>query len=229
MRKKLIEAAKWNDIRLSRLADYDHATNKPVYHPKRTYNKKNLRISTTEATIILSKLFPQNTTLFIAFLIYRLKMDLGFTVAEVCNFTGLTKSQLKKFVSITQNLLYLKVFDILEKEDIQKEIEIFQWRRFSGQPLCWYSIEKHKILKELGFVGRFHEFKKIEQWKFFHNNTYEHFKRWFGEWKKYREQPEQSNQQDQQGNQCGKTNTEPISTTTEIKTASSRQGNEGSG
>jgi hypothetical protein len=222
MRKQIKELAKWNKKRLEKLSHLN-----PKKFP---YARKDLMIDTTEATIILNKLFPANTTLFIAFLIYRLRMDLGFTISEVCNFVGLTPEQVIRFITITQNLLYLKVFDILKNEDIQKEIIEFQNKRFRTGTLAWFNVNLSKVKKELGFRSRYYKglHKNIKRWDFFHNNTYEHFKRWFGEWNKYLQEcgvSTQSSESDRRGEETAKS----LSETPQTQTVVSRKEHEGSG
>ncbi|MGB9832846.1 MAG: hypothetical protein ACPLPP_05020 [Caldisericum exile] len=185
---------------------------------------KDLRIDTTEATILANQLLAFDPTLFIAFMVFRLKMDLGFTRSEICNFTGLTPKQLIRFMNITKNLLYLKVFDILKNKDIQEEI--YRFRRLKMfTPDCLigiYKVENAKKRKRLGFSTGFYERKLIKKWKFFHNNTYEHFKKWFGDWREYEKSYRESDISGQEG-------AESQQEATENKTASIKQADEGSG
>jgi hypothetical protein len=217
MRKEVKRMVQWNEKRLK------NPNTKRKNYP---FHKKDLRITTTEATIILNKLFKTNTTLFIAFLIYRLRMDLGFTVSEVCNFIGLTPKQVARFVGITQNLLYLKVFDILENEDIQKEILEFQRKKHGTGSVGWYNKRISKYRKKLGFVGVFYKVKKMGKWDFFHNNTYEHFKRWLGEWNKYISSS--SSSEGAEGNTSGEESTKSPSEATQTQTVIGNEGDEGS-
>jgi len=222
VRRQLKKLSELHKIRLEKLSRLN---------PKRfPYARKDLMVDTTEATIILNKLFPANTTLFIAFLIYRLRMDLGFTISEVCNFVGLTPKQVIRFITIIQNLLYLKVFDILKNEDIQKEIIEFQNKRFRSGSIAWYSIDLSRARRDLGFRTRYYKglHKNIKRWAFFHNNTYEHFKRWFGEWNKYLKECGGS-AQGAEGDRSGEETAKSISETPQAQAVVSGQGNEGSG
>jgi len=221
MRRQLKKLSEVHRVRLEKLSHLN---------PKRfPYARKDLMIDTTEATIILNKLFPANTTLFIALLIYRLRMDLGFTISEVCNFVGLTPEQVIRFITITQNLLYLKVFDILKNEDIQKEIIEFQNKRFRTGSIAWYSVNLSRVRRDLGFRTRYYNglHKNIKRWTFFHNNTYEHFKRWFGEWNKYQECGVST--QSTEGDRSGEETAKSISETPQTQTVVTGKGNEGSG
>jgi len=227
MRKGLKKLVKWNKDRIDKITQGV----KFIRYRDVFLVKKHLFIDTTHATILLNKLFKFNPQIWIAFLILRLKMDLGFTKAELCNFTGLSPKQLERFMLVMRNLLYLKVFDILDKEDIQKDIERFQNLFLPGTgKLAWYDPKKARKIAKLGFSNKNYK-KLISRWKFFHDNTYQHFLRWFGEWKKYvREQQGSSpNESNSESNSSREESSREIQQTAKTQTTTSGQGDEGGG
>jgi len=147
--------------------------------------KTYLRIPTNKMTIVAARLFRKNPPLHLAFICYRLKMDFGFTVSEICNFTGIPPRTLFYYLSVIRKMLYAKVFDILATEDFQKAIEEWENKDVkNGATIAWYIPQKGtKINKNAKF-----DEETVEKWGYFGEHSEKFFTSLFGRFYEYLKQ-----------------------------------------
>ena len=81
---------------------------------------------TNKMTIVAYRLFKNNPDLHLALMCYRLKIDFGFTFAEICNFTGIPPDDLKSFIHTVAALLDSEVLKILSEENMESAIEEYE-------------------------------------------------------------------------------------------------------
>jgi len=97
----------------------------PMLEHLRDDNKKRKtysRILTNKMTIVAYKLFCDNPKMHIAFILYRLEKDFGFTQWEVANFTGIPMRYIARWVRNVKRVLDLEVLKVLSRMDFEKEM-----------------------------------------------------------------------------------------------------------
>ena len=100
---------------------------KKIWHPK-TYR----RILTNKMTIVMYKLFHGDKYLHLAMMLYRLKVDFGFTNIEISNFSGVNPRTVQQYCRRVSKLLESQVKRVYSHANFQKEIEECENRRGIG-------------------------------------------------------------------------------------------------
>ncbi len=129
---------------------------KKIWHPK-TYR----RILTNKMTIVMYKLFHGDKYLHLAMMLYRLKVDFGFTNIEISNFSGVNPRTVQQYCRRVSKLLESQVMRVYSHANFQKEIEEWENRRgIGGSKQGFYSEdeierwEKKRANKERKFGGK---------------------------------------------------------------------------
>lgn len=108
---------------------------------KKVYQK----IVTNNMSIVAHRLFKEDRTLHLAFIVYRLRRDFGFTDFEVANLTGIPMGILNKMRQKLRPILQTKVLDVLAKMDYNEELN--EWNNKNdghGCPQGYYTVKTHK-------------------------------------------------------------------------------------
>lgn len=170
-----------------------------------------MRILTNKMTIVAARLFKKTPALHLALICYRLKMDFGFTLSEICNFTGIPPNVLYDYLQAIRRMLYARVFDILATEDFQKAID--EWENKSiknGQTIAYY-LDKGN--KKVNSKAKFDE-ETLEKWGYFGEHSEKFFTSLFGKYYEYlkqtRGQQAENSGGDATGNRVGQEKTERV-------------------
>lgn len=100
----------------------------PLEKIKEEYKRKTFRrVLTNRMTIVAYRLFKYQPDLHLAFICYRLKIDFGFTFAEICNFTGIPPHTLKSYIHTVARILKSEVLKSLSDEGMEQAID--EWER----------------------------------------------------------------------------------------------------
>ncbi len=86
------------------------------------------RVLTNRMTIVGHKLFKSDQHLHLAFMIYRLRRDFGFTAWEIANLTGIPTRQVYKFYERLKPILKSEILKTLARMDYEQDSQ------------AWYSI-----------------------------------------------------------------------------------------
>ncbi len=81
------------------------------------------RVLTNQMTIVGWKLFKSDRTLHLAFMVYRLRRDFGFTAWEIANLTGIPTKQVYKLWEKLKPLLNSEILKILGDMDYKGELQ----------------------------------------------------------------------------------------------------------
>lgn len=98
----------------------------PVLQKMKEKNATYSRILTNRMTIVGYRLFKHSHKIHLAFIVYRLKRDFGFTWWEVANFTGIPEKKLIEFYLEIKPLLDTEILKYLANLDEEGALE--EWR-----------------------------------------------------------------------------------------------------
>ena len=106
-------------------------------YPRKQWSK----ILTNKMTIIGWRLYGKDRALHFAFVLYRLKKDLGFTEFELANFTGMPVDHVNKFMKRMRPILESNILNEMAK--VQWEEDEHAWRSIPafGLPQGYYIVK----------------------------------------------------------------------------------------
>ncbi len=81
------------------------------------------RVLTNSMTIVGHKLFKSDRQLHLAFMIYRLRRDFGFTAWEIANLTGIPTRTIYKFYELLKPILNSEILKTLSNMDYEKDMD----------------------------------------------------------------------------------------------------------
>lgn len=120
----------------------------PILEKMRDKNLKKKvyqRIVTNNMTIVAHRLFKGDRTLHLAFIIYRLRRDFGFTDFEVANFTGIPVGVINKMRQKLRPILESKVLQTLSKMDYDEDLNEWMMKNDGhGAPQGYYIVKERK-------------------------------------------------------------------------------------